>query len=204
LAATVRVVEVSASRPNTRHDSASHVIRVDTEPPKELSGQFRLGILGEVGADERDPADLLLGCGLQAVVAGHELGCTHAVSAAAYEIAAVLDWDAVAQPGDADARVCDVAHLGQLGVDEEELDDGSEDPGEKTFEIVSDGVPCIGMRGFDLVNGAAWRMRLRALDSSRAVISASIRVRRNSSGFAVTEPAYRAVEGHGRQSRPAR
>lgn len=30
---------------------------------------------------------------------------------------------------------------------------------------------------------AAWRIRLRALDSSRLLISASMRVRRNSSGF---------------------
>ena len=38
-------------------------------------------------------------------------------------------------------------------------------------------------RGVLMTGNAAWRIRVRALDSSREVISASIRVRRNSSGF---------------------
>jgi hypothetical protein len=88
--------------------------------------------------DERGPADLLLLCRLQIAVLRHELGHPHAVSAATHEIAAVEGRNAVAQPGDTESRVHDIAHRGLVGVHEEELDGHDEDPWQEAVEIVGD------------------------------------------------------------------
>ena len=141
---------VDARRPHRCLEAEGLVCR-KAAGGRAASGR-RQGLLGEMRGDERGPADLLLLRRLQIAVLRHQPGHPHAVSAATHEIAAIEDRDAVAQPGDAEPRVRDIAHRGQVGVHEHELDGRGEDPGEQAIEVVGDDVPRVGMRGGDLVD----------------------------------------------------